>query len=107
MDSVSSVKRPCFVEEVDGLASLAGNMEAGFSGNQNQRPFYARPLCYSRNSFRNLSSMSGFASSPRSPRLHDARFDESHFLKACYFCKRQLSNDKDIYMYRSVIFSKL
>ncbi|KAL5748340.1 hypothetical protein ACOSQ2_025637 [Xanthoceras sorbifolium] len=104
MDSAVS-RRPCFVEEDDGLASLA-DMEAGVSGNQNSYAFFSRPLSYGRrNSLRNLSSLSSSSvcSSPRSgPRFYDARYEEPqpHFLEACFFCKKPLGNNKDIFMYR-------
>lgn len=101
MDSVSSARRPCFIEEDDGLASLA-DMEAGFSGSQH--PFFSRPMCYSRKgSFRNLSVMGSSSSlSPRSGRFWDARFEEHqpHFLEACFLCKKPLGDNRDIFMYR-------
>ncbi|POO03122.1 Zf-FLZ domain containing protein [Trema orientale] len=97
----SSSRRPCFIEEDDGLASLA-DMEAGFSGNHH--PFYSRPLCYSRkSSFRSLSMSSSTSSfSPRSGRFYDARFEEHqpHFLEACFLCKKPLGDNRDIFMYR-------
>lgn len=101
----SSGRRPCFIEEDDGLASLA-DMEAGFSGNY-QHPFFSRPMCYSRKgSLRNLSAMGSFGSSsslsPRSGRFWDARFEEHqpHFLEACFRCKKPLGDNRDIFMYR-------
>lgn len=112
MDSTSNARRPCFIEEDDGLASLA-DMEAGISGTGNHyhnhnhnHPFFSRTLCYSssynisgRGSFRNLS-----ISSPRSGigRFYDARFEEHqpHFLEACSLCKKPLGDNKDIFMYR-------
>ncbi|KAH7514327.1 FCS-Like Zinc finger 2 [Ziziphus jujuba] len=107
MESVTSTRRPCFVEEDDGLASLA-DMEAGFSGNHH--PFYySRPLCYSRrSSFRNLlaASSSSFSSCTSSPRsggwFYDARFEDHqpHFLESCFLCKKPLGDGRDIYMYR-------
>ncbi|KAJ9152577.1 hypothetical protein P3X46_026132 [Hevea brasiliensis] len=104
MDSSSGFRRPCFVEEDDGLASLA-DMEAGFSGNHqnhhHNHPFFSRSLCYGRKtgSFRNLSSS---VASPRSARFYDARFEDHqpHFLEACFLCKRPLSDNRDIFMYR-------
>ncbi|XP_004300295.1 PREDICTED: uncharacterized protein LOC101301109 [Fragaria vesca subsp. vesca] len=98
MDSVSSARRPCFIEEDDGLASLA-DMEAGFSGTQLQHPFFSRPMCYTRKmgSFGSNSSLS-----PRSGRFWDARFEEHqpHFLEACFLCKKPLGDNRDIFMYR-------
>ncbi|KAF2308708.1 hypothetical protein GH714_013635 [Hevea brasiliensis] len=100
MESSSGSRRPCFIEEDDGLASIAG-MEAGFSGNhQHHHPFFSRSLCYGRRgSLRNLSSS---ISSPRSARFYDARFEDHqpHFLEACYLCKKPLGNNRDIFMYR-------
>ena len=109
MDPITSSRRPCFIEEDDGLASLA-DMEAGFSGN-NHHPFYSRPLCYSRkSSFRSLSMPSSSSSSsfsPRSGRFYDARFEDHqpHFLEACFLCKKPLGDNRDIFMYRLGNFS--
>ncbi|KAL9350391.1 hypothetical protein Peur_057646 [Populus x canadensis] len=92
-----SSKRPCFIEEDDGLASLA-DMGGGFSGNHH--PFFSRSLCYARRcSFRNLSSL---VPSPRSARFCDARYDDHqpHFLEACFLCKKPLGDNRDIFMYR-------
>ncbi|KAF3448203.1 hypothetical protein FNV43_RR08916 [Rhamnella rubrinervis] len=102
MDPVTSIRRPCFVEEDDGLASLA-DMEAGFSGNHHA--FYSRPLCYSRrSSFRNLlvASSSSSSFSPRSGCFYDTRFEEHqpHFLESCFLCKKPLGDGRDIFMYR-------
>lgn len=98
----STVRRPCYVEEDDGLASIA-DMEAGFSGNH--RPFFSRTLCSStsrrRNSLRNLSGF-GSVSSPRSMRFYDARYEDHqpHFLETCFLCKKTLGDNSDIFMYR-------
>lgn len=103
----TSTRRPYFIEDDDGLASLA-DMEAGFSGNNHHHhhnhPFFSRPLCYAgshrRGSMRSLSSFSG---SPRSGRFYDGgRFEEyqPHFLHACFLCKKPLGDNKDIFMYR-------
>ncbi|GMN30830.1 hypothetical protein TIFTF001_002982 [Ficus carica] len=120
MDAITGTRRPCFIEEDDGLASLA-DMEAGISGHghghghghhHHNHAFYSRPLYYSRrSSFRSLpttsfSSLSSSSSSfsPRSGggRFYDARFEEHqpHFLEACSLCKKPLSDNKDIFMYR-------
>ncbi|CAO2819403.1 unnamed protein product [Amaranthus hypochondriacus] len=115
---ISSTRRPCFREEDNGLASIAG-----FSGSTNHgypisyhknQPF----LCYNnvngggsimmrrRNSLRNISSCSP-VSSPRSGRFFDGsgRFDEfhspqAHFLEACFLCNKPLGGNHDIFMYR-------
>ncbi|EXC26747.1 hypothetical protein L484_023363 [Morus notabilis] len=114
MDAIAGTRRPCFIEEDDGLASLA-DMEAGFSGSHHHHQnhaFYSRPLYYSRrSSFRSLptTSFPSFSSSsssfsPRSggARFYDARFEEHlpHFLEACFLCKKPLADNKDIFMYR-------
>ncbi|XVF51888.1 hypothetical protein PTKIN_Ptkin04bG0220500 [Pterospermum kingtungense] len=108
MDSSGPSRRPCFIEEDNGLASLA-DVEAGYSGSnyqtQNHNGFFSRPLCYSRrSSLRNLSSFfsSTSVSSPRSARFYDARFEEHqpHFLAACFLCKKPLGGNRDIFMYR-------
>ncbi len=99
-----SIKRHCFLEEDDGLASLV-DTEAGFSGHNTyhyQHGFvsrtmgYAYPISYN-GSFRNLS-----VSSPRSGRFYDARFEDHqpHFLEACFLCKKPLGSNRDIFMYR-------
>lgn len=106
-------RRPCFVEEDTGLASLAvADMEAGFSGNNNNQinsSFCSRPV--RRGSLRNLSALASSSvasvssSSPRSGyRFYDARYEEpqAHFLDACFNCKKALGNNRDIFMYRSV-----
>ncbi|XP_062147207.1 FCS-Like Zinc finger 2 [Alnus glutinosa] len=104
MESMSTTRRPCFIEEDDGLASLA-DMEAGISGSNHNHnhPVLSRTLCYSasyntrKGSFRNVS-----VSSPRSARFYDARFEEPqpHFLEACFLCKKPLGDNRDIFMYR-------
>lgn len=109
MDS-TSIRRPCFIEEDDGLASIA-DMEAGFSGNQNpnhhhHNHFLSRPLYYTaltrKDSLRNLSLSSSSVSSPRSGRYFNRRFEEHqpHFLDACFLCKKSLGDNEDIFMYR-------
>ncbi|KAL5551252.1 hypothetical protein UlMin_001428 [Ulmus minor] len=47
-------------------------------------------------------SSSFSSSSPRSGRFYDARFEEPqpHFLEACFRCKKPLSENRDIFMYR-------
>ncbi|OVA12724.1 Protein of unknown function DUF581 [Macleaya cordata] len=111
---VCTVRRPtCFVEEDNGLASLADS-EVGFSGNHHQNPnFCSKPLSPTkdnsfskrRGSFRSLSSFNSSSSSPRSSsvRLYDARCEEHqlpHFLESCFLCKKPLGNNRDIFMYR-------
>ncbi|XAR70583.1 hypothetical protein NMG60_11027486 [Bertholletia excelsa] len=95
MDSTSA-RSPCFVEEDDGLASLA-DMEAGFSGNLPSKPLYHTAL-QRRSSVRNLYSVG----SPRSGRFYDGKFEEhqAHFLDACFLCQKPLGQNKDIFMYR-------
>lgn len=97
MDS-ATVRRPCFIEEDDGLASLA-DMEAGVSGKQ-CNSLVSRPLCSARSGFRNVSAYS--VQSPRSSRFYDARFEDQqpHFLESCFLCKKPLGNNRDIFMYR-------
>ncbi|XVF10953.1 hypothetical protein REPUB_Repub07fG0227700 [Reevesia pubescens] len=108
MDSSGPSRWPCFIEEDDGLASLA-DMEAGYSGSHyqthNSNGFFSRHLCYSRrSSLRNLSSSFSSSSSPRSPaRFYDARFEDihqPHFLDSCFLCKKPLGGNRDIFMYR-------
>lgn len=107
---MDSSKRPCFLAEDDGLASLA-DMEAGYSGYNNhnhnhhhhhhQHGFVSRTMGYAA-SFNRTSLRSLSVSSPRSGRFYDARFEDQqpHFLDACFLCKKPLANDMDIFMYR-------
>ncbi|CAN4078122.1 unnamed protein product [Withania somnifera] len=91
MDSPSSTtrRRPCFIEEDDGLVSLAEtapqylghnnnnhnhNSSTNNNKNINQYPVISRPLYYTvssrrKNSFRNLSSLSSSSSSSSSTLL--------------------------------------
>lgn len=106
---MDSTKRPCFLDEDDGLASLP-DIEAGYSGCNHHYPryqhgFVSRSLgfatSFNRRSFRNLSDLS-----PRSGRFYDARFEDPqpHFLDACFLCKKPLGENRDIFMYRLEIF---
>ncbi|GKV10752.1 hypothetical protein SLEP1_g22072 [Rubroshorea leprosula] len=98
MEYTGVARRPCFIEEDDGLASLA-DMEAGFSGHSHNA-FFSRSLRYTRrSSLRNLASS---IPSPRSARFYDARFEDQqpHFLDSCFLCKKPLGDNKDIFMYR-------
>ncbi|XP_022738792.1 uncharacterized protein LOC111291371 [Durio zibethinus] len=104
MDYSGPSRRPCIIEEDDGLASLVV-MEAGYLGSHyhshKQNGFFSRPFCYSRrSSLRNLSC--SLVSSPRPSRLYDARFEDHqpHFLDACFLCKKPLGGNRDIFMYR-------
>ncbi|XP_055821153.1 FCS-Like Zinc finger 1 [Solanum dulcamara] len=112
MESPSSRtrRRPCFIEEDDGLVSLA-ETQPEFSGNNNQNHninLFSRPLYYTlstrrRNSLKNLSSFSSSSSSLLSPRsVVTARFEEPHqyFLDACFLCKKRIGDNSDIFMYR-------
>ncbi|GAV77403.1 DUF581 domain-containing protein [Cephalotus follicularis] len=98
----TTTRRPCFVRENNGLASLA-DMEAGFSGNNNSngdKGFYSRAFCSMKrsSSLRNPASVS----SPRSARFYDARYEDhqTHFLESCFLCKKPLGGNRDIFMYR-------
>ncbi|PHT58229.1 hypothetical protein CQW23_00592 [Capsicum baccatum] len=132
MESPSSTsrRRPCFIEEDDGLVSIAdiscnnnnqnhdnNNNNNKNKGVTNQYPLISRPLYYTvssrrRNSLRNLSSISSSSSSsssllsPRSvvtaAKYCDGRFEEpqQHFLDACFLCKKRIGDNSDIFMYR-------
>ncbi|XP_021765739.1 M-phase inducer phosphatase-like [Chenopodium quinoa] len=105
--SSSTMRRPCFRAEDDGLASIAGFSgttqnhiinNSGFPYNNNNNNNHQNLnlnqiqafLCYNggngagimmkrRNSLRNITSLSSSpVSSPRSGRLFDARFEELH-----------------------------
>ncbi|KAK4728384.1 hypothetical protein R3W88_021372 [Solanum pinnatisectum] len=115
--STTTRRRPCFIEEDDGLVSLA-ETQPEFSGNSNQNHnnntnsnknlnLIYRPLYYTRrNSMKNLSSSSSSLLSPRSVisagKYCDGRFDEPHhyFLDACFLCKKRIGDNSDIFMYR-------
>ncbi|KMT11749.1 hypothetical protein BVRB_5g105590 [Beta vulgaris subsp. vulgaris] len=127
---VSSMRRPCFRAEDDGLASIAGFSGNNNNNNNNNSINHGYPLnhqnqaflCYNggggagimmrrRNSLRNIHSLSPTSSpsssvfSPRSARLLDSstRFDElhsPHFLESCSLCKKPLGGNRDIFMYR-------
>ncbi|KAK3008936.1 hypothetical protein RJ639_014880 [Escallonia herrerae] len=104
----ATARRPCFIEEDDGLASLA-DMEAGISGNHHHQHFLSRPILYSvasprKTSLLNVPLSSSLSSSPRSGKFYDGRFVEElqqpHFLDACFLCKKPLGGNRDIFMYR-------
>ncbi|GMH26741.1 hypothetical protein Nepgr_028584 [Nepenthes gracilis] len=107
----SAIRRPCFTDEDDELASLA-EMEAGFSGdfhhyNENH-PFFSRTAYYTatpegKSSLRNLPLSYAVCSSPRLGRVScNGGFEqhEPHFLEACFLCKKPLGENRDIFMYR-------
>lgn len=75
------------------------------------------PFCYNalqkKSSLKSLSSIpSSSSSSMSSPRFaggrnyyDSTRFEQQpHFLEACFLCKKQLGYNRDIFMYRSVVF---
>ncbi|KAL5724218.1 hypothetical protein ACHQM5_007504 [Ranunculus cassubicifolius] len=106
------MRRPCFVEDDVGLASIATTDDGLTStpkGNNSINPFFTRPR--KSTSYRSLSSLSSSSSSnsnssnnsPRSTRFYESRCKEPqlpHFLEACYLCKKPLSDNRDIFMYR-------
>ncbi|XP_052210931.1 FCS-Like Zinc finger 2-like [Diospyros lotus] len=107
---MDSRRSSSFREDVDdGLASLAA---PGISEPHRQprplhhhhHPLVSRPLYYSSVSQRRASLKSFCVGSARSGRFHyDNGFDEqpeSHFLDSCFLCKKPLSHNKDIFMYR-------
>ncbi|XP_039014850.1 FCS-Like Zinc finger 1-like [Hibiscus syriacus] len=105
MEFYGHSRRPFFIEEDDGLASLT-TMEAGYSGSHYQvhiqNGFFSTPFCYSkRSSLRNLSS-SCLVSSSRYARFFYGRFEDHqpHFLDACFLCKKSLRGNRDIFMNR-------
>uniref|UniRef100_A0A0A0LIA5 FLZ-type domain-containing protein n=1 Tax=Cucumis sativus TaxID=3659 RepID=A0A0A0LIA5_CUCSA len=111
MDSSATARRPYFIDEDDGLVSLV-DVEAGISGNHHNNnnnhyphPFILRPkiICTHGGAQRRTTRNLSFSSSRIiSPRFYDARFEDHHhhFLKACFLCKKPLSDNKDIFMYR-------
>ncbi|KAF7137907.1 hypothetical protein RHSIM_Rhsim07G0120400 [Rhododendron simsii] len=114
MDSKPTIRRPCFADnDDDGLASIAGTAEPGFSGHHHHPFLSTRPVYHTsialqrRGSLRNLSSISsaGPSNSPRSGyysyevNRFDQEMNQPHFLDACFLCKKPL-RDNDIFMYR-------
>ncbi|XP_010538490.1 PREDICTED: uncharacterized protein LOC104812823 [Tarenaya hassleriana] len=114
-----SARKSYFIEEDDGLASIA-EVEAGVSS---QNAAVSSPFCYTRrNTLRNMNYLNFYpqgyyqhqysVSSPRSVvsgRFHDSRFENScyshqqpHYLESCTMCKKPLVKI-DIYMYRGDI----
>ncbi|KAI3828851.1 hypothetical protein L1987_02961 [Smallanthus sonchifolius] len=98
----TTTRRPYFLEENNGLASIS-DIEIGVSSSplssteDNHRA--GSHLIYSPRKA-SLGSLSSFSSS-RSGRLAHARFEEQpHFLDACFLCKKQLGHNRDIFMYR-------
>ncbi|XP_061359093.1 FCS-Like Zinc finger 2-like [Gastrolobium bilobum] len=102
--SGSSIVRPCYLEQDNGLASLT-DMDGGYRANSfvsrsMTMQGYGYATSYNRSSFRNLT-----LSSPRSGRFYDSRFEDHHhnqphFLEACFLCKKPLGDNRDIFMYR-------
>ncbi|KAJ7944653.1 Zf-FLZ domain containing protein [Quillaja saponaria] len=94
MDSITNSKRPCFLEDDDGLFPLV-EMEAGFSGNHNHYHYHYQQTLISRS-----MGFSSSVSSPRSGRFYDARFEDHqpHFLEACFLCKKPLGDNRDIFI---------
>ncbi|XP_077242930.1 FCS-Like Zinc finger 3-like [Tasmannia lanceolata] len=87
----ANMRRPTIVED-EGLASLA-DIEAGFSG---------KIAIFSTSSNRR-GSYRAFSHSPRSSSsrfYHSPCEEPPHFLQACFFCKKTLGENRDIFMYR-------
>ncbi|BAT75773.1 FCS-Like Zinc finger 2-like [Vigna umbellata] len=91
--------RPSYLEQDHGLASLT-DMDACHRANN----FVSRSMTmgyatsYTRTRLRNTLPVF----SPRSKTFHDTRFEDhhSHFLAACFLCKKTLGDNRDIFMYR-------
>ncbi|OIW10864.1 hypothetical protein TanjilG_27810 [Lupinus angustifolius] len=95
----SSSKRHCFLEEDDGLASLADTNDVGYYRHHPynfQHGFVSRTLGYAYPTYQTRSARFYDA------RFYDARFEDHipHFLEACFLCKKPLGNNRDIFMYR-------
>ncbi|KAH9607736.1 hypothetical protein KSS87_020457 [Heliosperma pusillum] len=78
--TTTTIRRPCFIEESNGLASIAQNNN--FCNNNN---------------IKNNNNKNG------SNRILDPRFEEfnsPHFLDSCSLCHKPLGGNRDIFMYR-------
>ncbi|KAL6979816.1 hypothetical protein U1Q18_021472 [Sarracenia purpurea var. burkii] len=105
---MDSTRNPSFIQEDDGLASLA-EMESDFSENGGRRchrrptTFFSRPHYPCASQSPRTLSFSSASGSPRSGRFYDGgRYENQrrHFLEACFLCKKPLAVNKDIFMYR-------
>ncbi|KAI4353115.1 hypothetical protein L6164_002087 [Bauhinia variegata] len=67
-------------------------------------PTFAHYRTLFSTSFSLYSSMAASSSSPRSGMFYYAgvedRYQEPHFLEACFLCHKPLSHNRDIFMYR-------
>ncbi|GKC87050.1 putative zf-FLZ domain-containing protein [Tanacetum coccineum] len=108
--STPTTKRPYFLEENNGLASIS-DLENGLSlsipssssnedvHNNNNRVI-SRPICSPRK-IKNLESFSSFGyASPRSGGRNRFEEPQPHFLDNCFLCKKMLGRNRDIFMYR-------
>ncbi|XP_074317636.1 FCS-Like Zinc finger 2-like [Silene latifolia] len=113
--TITTIKRPCFIEESNGLASIAQNNNIINNNNKNNGYFvdYENHMMRRRNSLRNITSLSTNCSSstttttsvysPRSTRILDPRFEDfnsPYFLDSCSLCHKPLGGNRDIFMYR-------
>ncbi|XP_071701110.1 FCS-Like Zinc finger 1-like [Rutidosis leptorrhynchoides] len=98
----TSTRKPCFLEDNNGLASIADHAFS-FSSPENHLHLIQRPLCSPKKT--NPKTYTSFSpvQSPRSAgRFFNGVFEEqpSYFLDACFLCKKPLGGNTDIFMYR-------
>ncbi|KAK9698886.1 hypothetical protein RND81_08G137800 [Saponaria officinalis] len=121
----STIRRPCFIGEDHGLASIAhfstkinnnNNYNNNNTNTNNYVVDYENHMMRRRNSLRNISSLSSTmvsttstttttsgVYSPRSARVFESRYEEvytPHFLESCALCHKPLGGNRDIFMYR-------
>ncbi|KVH89747.1 uncharacterized protein LOC112521931 [Cynara cardunculus var. scolymus] len=96
----TSTRKPCFLEDDNGLASIAANHGFFSSPENHHNHLLSRPLCSPKP--RNIYASLSHVSSPRSGRGFNGRFEDQqpYFLDACFLCKKLLDGNTDIFMYR-------
>nr|XP_043621910.1 FCS-Like Zinc finger 2-like [Erigeron canadensis] len=94
--SSTSTRKPCFLEDDTGLASITENHHS-----TTQHLIISRSLCSptstnTNSSFSQLSSRKFFKNIGKL----EKQPQPSYFLDACFLCKKTLACNKDIFMYR-------
>ncbi|XP_071706193.1 FCS-Like Zinc finger 2-like [Rutidosis leptorrhynchoides] len=97
-----STRKPCFLEDNNGLASIA-DFTFSTSSPENHLHLIQRPLCSPRKTNpKNFASFSHVSSPRFAGRYFNEKFEEQppYFLDACFLCKKTLGGNIDIFMYR-------